>query len=46
MVSRAGQVFDAEGRLQDPAVRGQVDKYVAGFARFVEHFGSQGANKA
>jgi NAD(P)H-dependent FMN reductase len=45
-VSKAGQVFDAEGRLQDPVVRAQVDKYVAGFARFVERFGSQAANRA
>jgi len=39
LVSRAGQVFDPEGHMQDPAVRGQVEKYVAGFARFVERFG-------
>ena len=37
-VSHAGQVFDSEGKLQDAAVRAQVEKYVAGFAQFVERF--------
>ncbi len=35
MVSRAGAAFDAEGRLTDEAVRGQLAKYLAGFAGFV-----------
>ena len=34
-VSNAAKVFDEEGTLQDPAVRAQVEKYIAGFARFV-----------
>ena len=32
MVSRAGKVFDGEGRLQDEAVGDQLAKFVAGFA--------------
>jgi chromate reductase len=32
MVSRAAGAFDAEGRLTDEAVRGQLAKYLAGFA--------------
>ncbi|HEX5649736.1 MAG TPA: NADPH-dependent FMN reductase [Steroidobacteraceae bacterium] len=32
MVSRASQAFDAEGRLQDAAVREQLKKFLAGFA--------------
>lgn len=34
MVSRASQVFDDEGRLRDDAVRGQLQKFVAGFAAY------------
>ncbi len=34
-VSNAGKVFDAQGKLIDPAVRAQVEKYMAGFAEFV-----------
>ena len=35
IVSRAGQVFDAEGRLVDETIRGQLQTYVNGFAEFV-----------
>src|SRR5215468_7473579 len=34
-VSGAGKAFDDHGRLVDPTVRGQVEKYMAGFAAFV-----------
>jgi chromate reductase len=34
-VANAGKVFDDQGRLVDPAVRGQVEKYMAGFVAFV-----------
>jgi len=34
-VSSAGKVFDDHGRLVDPTVRGQLEKYLAGFAAFV-----------
>ena len=34
-VANAGKVFDEDGRLVDPAVRGQVEKYMAAFAAFV-----------
>ena len=34
-VSSAGKVFDDHGRLADPAVRGLLEKYMAGFAAFV-----------
>lgn len=34
MVSRAGQAFDAEGALTDPAAREQLRKFVEGFAGF------------
>jgi hypothetical protein len=34
MVSRAGQAFDENGALKDDAVRGQLAKFVAGFAAF------------
>lgn len=34
MVSRAGQAFDAEGTLTDPAAREQLRKFVEGFAGF------------
>ena len=36
MVSRAQQVFDESGALQDEAIRSQLDRFLAGFARFVE----------
>ncbi|WP_101927671.1 MULTISPECIES: NADPH-dependent FMN reductase [Luteimonas] len=32
LVSRAGQVFDAEGSLRDDKVRAQLDAFVEGFA--------------
>lgn len=35
MVSNADDVFDDEGKLEDPSVRAQVEKYVSGFAQFV-----------
>lgn len=35
MVSRAGTVFDAEGRLVDDKVREQLSGFMAGFAEFV-----------
>ncbi len=35
MLANAGKVFDEQGRLQDPAVRMQVEKYIAAFAGFV-----------
>ena len=35
MVSRAGQVFDEHGGLRDEAVRGQLAKFLVGFAAFV-----------
>jgi NAD(P)H-dependent FMN reductase len=34
-VSEAAKVFDGTGRMVDPAVRGLVEKYMAGFAAFV-----------
>lgn len=30
-----GIVFDEQGQLQDPAVRAQLEKYIADFARVV-----------
>ena len=35
MLANAGKVFDEQGRLQDPAVRAQVEQYIARFAEFV-----------
>jgi NAD(P)H-dependent FMN reductase len=35
-ISNAARVFDEEGRIQDPAVHAQVERYIGGFARFVE----------
>ena len=32
MVSRAGNAFDAQGKLADPALREQLQKFVLGFA--------------
>ena len=34
-VSRAGDVFDAEGKLVDDRIREQLKKYLAGFCEFV-----------
>ncbi|HEX3766469.1 MAG TPA: NADPH-dependent FMN reductase [Kofleriaceae bacterium] len=34
-VASAGKVFDDAGRLVDATVRGQLEKYMAGFAAFV-----------
>ncbi len=34
MVSRASQVFDEHGGIRDEAVRGQLAKFLAGFAAF------------
>lgn len=34
-VASAGKVFDEHGRLVDPTVRGQLEKYMAAFAAFV-----------
>ena len=36
MVSRAGQAFDAEGRLVDERSRQSLADYLAGFVRYVE----------
>lgn len=36
MVSRAGTVFDAEGRLVDDKVRAQLQQFVQGFVAFVK----------
>jgi chromate reductase len=33
-VSHAAKAFDADGRLQDTALRAQVEKYMAGFVEF------------
>jgi len=35
MVSRASQVFDAQGEITDPAIREQLRKFALGFAAFV-----------
>jgi NAD(P)H-dependent FMN reductase len=35
MVSNAAKVFDENGKLTDPALRAQVEKYMTGFAQFV-----------
>ncbi len=35
MVSGAGDAFDDQGKLEDPDVRAQVEKYVRGFSQFV-----------
>ena len=34
-VSRADEVFDAEGNMVDERIRGQLQKYLAGFCEFV-----------
>ena len=36
LVSRAGQVFDAEGRLVDGKVRAQLAQFLAGYARHLD----------
>ena len=36
-VSHAHQLFDAEGHLSDAVTRGQLEKFVAGFAEFIHH---------
>jgi NAD(P)H-dependent FMN reductase len=36
MVSHAGQVFDADGQLTDDKVREQLERFVKGFATFVQ----------
>jgi NAD(P)H-dependent FMN reductase len=36
MVSHAGQVFDADGKLTDDKVRAQLQAFVTGFADFVK----------
>jgi chromate reductase len=41
LVSGAAKVFDAEGQLSDPAVRAQLEKYLAGFAVFVSKHGRE-----
>ncbi|HEX9853073.1 MAG TPA: NADPH-dependent FMN reductase [Woeseiaceae bacterium] len=35
MVSKAGQVFDADGKLQDEDLRKRLANYLQGFAKFV-----------
>jgi len=35
LVSGAAKVFDETGQLTDPIVRGQLEKYMTGFAQFV-----------
>lgn len=37
MIPRAGEVFDAEGRLVDEAAAKRLDGFVAGFAEYVNH---------
>ncbi len=34
-IAHAGKVFDADGKLTDATVRGQVEKYITGFSLFV-----------
>jgi hypothetical protein len=34
MVSRSSQLFDEQGQLRDETVRGQLARFVAGFAAF------------
>lgn len=40
MVSRASQVFDAEGEIADEAIREQIRKFTLGFAAFAMERGS------
>lgn len=37
MVSRAGQLFDAEGRLTDEVTRSRLKDFMAGFVKFAEN---------
>ena len=39
-VSNAAKVFDDQGKLQDATVRAQLEKYVTGFADFVQRAAS------
>ncbi|MBS1117816.1 MAG: NADPH-dependent reductase [Deltaproteobacteria bacterium] len=34
-IANAGKVFDDQGKLVDPVVRAQVEKYITGFSQFV-----------
>jgi NAD(P)H-dependent FMN reductase len=43
MVSGAAKAFGADGRLVDPAVRAQVEKYMAGFVTFVARHAPRGS---
>ena len=36
LVSRAGNVFDAQGNITDAAVRQQLEQYLQGFVGFVK----------
>lgn len=36
MVGKASEVFDGDGKIKDTAVRGQLEKFVSGFAQFAE----------
>ena len=38
MLAHAGKVFDEQGKIHDPAVRAQVQQYIADFAQFVLHW--------
>jgi chromate reductase len=40
-VSNAAKVFDDQGKLQDPAIRSQLEKYLAGFAEFISRVSSR-----
>jgi len=42
MVAGAGKVFDEHGQIVDPGVRGQLEKYMAGFAAFVARHATPG----
>jgi len=42
-VSSAAKMFDEQGKLTDPTVRAQVEKYMAAFAQFVTRQAHQGA---
>jgi chromate reductase len=41
MVSKAGQVFDADGKLQDEEVRKRLANFLQGFAKFVRETSGQ-----
>ena len=36
LISNAGKVFDAQGQLTDATVRGQLERFMTGFAAFVD----------